>query len=63
MPRRRKWRPFVRPAKCDWCGKDFEASRDWQRFDARKCQTAAMNAERMRAVRFMRRQKRLKRQL
>ena len=38
--KRRKWRPNLRPARCEQCGKQFDASRKWQRFDSEKCRKA-----------------------
>lgn len=40
----RKWRPNLRSAKCEWCGKKFRASRRWQRFDTERCRKAAHQA-------------------
>lgn len=54
MPRRRKWRPFLRSAICEWCGKKYEASREWQRFDSKKCQQASAYKEAREGIRLLR---------
>lgn len=36
----RKWRPNLRLATCEECGKRFDATRKWQRFDSQKCRKA-----------------------